>query len=81
MSIPRGKREGAAGCKPLYPLRAESASGSAGDVEALRMASVTAAPSDKREWNREVFFASQTMLSERRFFEAKCNIKEHIKEK
>ena len=56
MSIPRGKREGAAGCKPLYPLRAESASGSAGDVDALRMASVTAAPSDKREWNREVFF-------------------------
>ena len=40
MSIPRGKREGAAGCKPTHPLRAESASGSAGDVDALRMACV-----------------------------------------
>ncbi len=42
MSIPRGKREGAAGCKPLYPLRAESASGSARDVDAFRMACVMA---------------------------------------
>ena len=41
MSIPRGKREGAAGCKPAHPLRAEGASGSAGDIEALRMACVT----------------------------------------
>lgn len=42
MSIPRGKREGAAGCKPLYLLRAESASGSARDVDAFRMACVMA---------------------------------------
>ena len=62
MSIPRGKREGAAGCKPLYPLRAESASGSAGDVEALRLANVIRPNlSDKREWNREVDFASHAM--------------------
>ncbi len=40
MSIPRGKREGAIGCKPAHPLRTESASGSAGDVDALRMACV-----------------------------------------
>ena len=40
MSIPRGKREGAIGCKPARPLRTESASGSAGDVDALRMACV-----------------------------------------
>ena len=38
-------------------------------MEALRLAAVTAPNlSDKREWNREVIFASQTMLSERRFF-------------
>ncbi len=41
MSTPRGKRERAAGCKPFYPLRTESASGSAGDVDALRLAAVT----------------------------------------
>ena len=41
MSIPRGKREGVTGCKPSYPLRAESASVSAGDMDALRMAFVT----------------------------------------
>ncbi len=41
MSTPRGKRERAAGCKPFYPLRTESASGSAGDMDALRMAFVT----------------------------------------
>ena len=40
MSIPRGKREGAVGCKPAHPLRAEGASGSAGDSDALRMACV-----------------------------------------
>ena len=40
MSIPRGKREGAIGCKPAHPLRTESASGSAGAVDALRMACV-----------------------------------------
>ena len=41
MSIPRGKREGVTGCKPSYPLRAESASVSAGDADALRQAAVT----------------------------------------
>ena len=72
MSIPWGKREGAAGCKPLYPLRAESASGSVRDVDALRLANVIRPYlSDKREWNREVHFASQTILSERRFLSFK----------
>ena len=71
MSIPRGKREGAAGCKPLYPLRAESASGSVGDVEALRLANVIRPNmSDKREWNREVFFASHALRHGRRFCSA-----------
>ena len=41
MSTPRGKRERAVGCKPFYPLRTESASGSAGDMDALRMVCVT----------------------------------------
>ena len=40
MSIPRGKRERAVGCKPAHPLRTESASGSARAVDALRMACV-----------------------------------------
>ena len=49
-------------------------------MDALRLAAVTAPSlSDKREWNREViFFASQTILSERRFLYYQLQIN-HIK--